>query len=232
MSDMSVVISSLQQTANKLAPNATKDATKQLLVLQFIAGVLGYNVWSPDEVIPAFTIDGINGGGTVDYAICRYGKPYILIECKQINEKLDNDYPQSFRYFTAIEHAPIVILTNGTEYRFFSNINAPNVIDSAPFMVFDIMRPDTALYKELEKLSKDKFDIVGITQAAERLKYEHTIMTLIKKQLTSPDESFVRYVMGEVYGGSRSRARVEWFTPIVRTAMSKVIAMYADEQSI
>lgn len=231
MSDISDSISALQQTVDKLAPNATEEATKQSLVLPFIARVFGYDVWNPDEVIPEFTADvGIKNGEKVDYAICRNGKPQILIECKKINENLDGDFSQIFRYFNCVEHAHVAVLTNGTEYRFFSDIDAPNRMDSKPFMVFDILKPDKALYKELEKLSKSKFDIVGVMQSAERLKYERAIMTLINNQLMSPDESFVRYVMGEIYSGSRSKTRVEWFTSIVRDAMSKVVSMRVDER--
>lgn len=231
MSDISDAISALQQTVDKLAPNATEEATKQSLVLPFIARVLGYDVWNPDEVIPEFTADvGIKNGEKVDYVICRNGKPQILIECKKINENLDGDFSQIFRYFNCVEHAHIAILTNGTEYRFFSDIDAPNRMDSKPFMVFDIMKPDKSLYQEIEKLTKSKFDVIGVMQSAERLKYERAVMALINKQLVSPDETFVKYVMGEIYDGSRSRAKVEQFTSIVRDAMSKVVSMRVDER--
>ena len=231
MSDIHAAISALQQTVDKLSPTATEEATKQSLVLPFIARVLGYDVWNPDEVIPEFTADvGIKNGEKVDYAICRNGKPQILIECKKVNENLDGDFSQIFRYFNCVEHAHIAILTNGVEYRFFSDIDAPNRLDSKPFMVFNIMSPDKSLYKEIERLSKGKFDVVGVMQSAERLKYERAVMSLINRQLVSPDEAFVRYVMGEVYDGSRSKSKVEWFTSIVRDAMSKVVSTRVDER--
>lgn len=231
MSDIHAAISALQQTVDKLSPSATEEATKQSLVLPFIARVLGYDVWNPDEIIPEFTADvGIKSGEKVDYAICRNGKPQILIECKKVNENLDGDFSQIFRYFNCVEHAHIAILTNGVEYRFFSDIDAPNRMDSKPFMVFDIMNPDKSLYKEIERLSKGKFDVVGVMQSAERLKYERAVMSLINRQLASPDETFVRYVMGEVYDGSRSKIKVEWFTSIVRDAMSKVVSTRVDER--
>lgn len=231
MSDIHAAISALQQTVDKLSPSATEEATKQSLVLPFIARVLGYDVWNPDEVIPEFTADvGIKSGEKVDYAICRNGKPQILIECKKVNENLDSDFSQIFRYFNCVEHAHIAILTNGVEYRFFSDIDAQNRMDSKPFMVFDIMNPDKSLYKEIERLSKGKFDVVGVMQSAERLKYERAVMSLINRQLASPDETFVRYVMGEVYDGSRSKTKVEWFTSIVRDAMSKVVSTRVDER--
>ena len=231
MSDIHAAISALQQTVDKLSPTATEEATKQSLVLPFIARVLGYDVWNPDEVIPEFTADvGIKNGEKVDYAICRNGKPQILIECKKNNENLDGDFSQIFRYFNCVEHAHIAILTNGVEYRFFSDIDAPNRMDSKPFMVFDVMNPDKSLYKEIERLSKGKFDVVGVMQSAERLKYERAVISLINRQLASPDEAFVRYVMGEVYDGSRSKSKVEWFTSIVRDAMSKVVSTRVDER--
>lgn len=233
MSDISDVISSLQKNVGKLSPNATEEATKHSLILPFITEVLGYDAYDPDEVIPEFTADrGIKNGEKVDYAICQNGEPHILIECKPVHANLDcaDSSSQIFRYFTCLKHVHIAVLTNGIEYRFFSDIDDPNLMDSKPFMIFDVMNPDKSLYREIERLSKSRFDMDVIMRSAKRLKYERSVMSLINQQFSLPDEAFIKYVMGEVYKGNKSKTKVEWFKSIVRDAMSKVILTRVDER--
>ena len=100
----------------------TEEATKNALVMPFI-NALGYNVFDPTEVVPEFTADvGIKKGEKVDYAIRLDGKLIMLIECKQAGADLSTKHAsQLFRYFTVTE-ARIGVLTNGIQYRFFSDL--------------------------------------------------------------------------------------------------------------
>ncbi|MBZ2165819.1 type I restriction endonuclease [Methanobacterium spitsbergense] len=99
---------------------------------------LGYNIFDPSEVVPEFTADIVGKKGEkVDYAIMSKGNPIILIECKSINDNLDTEkHAQLFRYFMGTE-ARFGILTNGIIYRFFTDIEKPNTMDSKPFFEFN-----------------------------------------------------------------------------------------------
>ena len=113
----------------------TEEATKTSLVLPFIQ-MLGYDIFDPTEVIPEFTADiGIKKGEKVDYAIMQRGKPAILIECKKYGSNLDEEaVSQLVRYF-GVTDAHFGILTDGIVYRFFSDIDQPNVMDLKPFSI-------------------------------------------------------------------------------------------------
>ena len=70
----------------------------------------------------------------VDYAIMKGGlTPVILIECKSISENLERHDSQLFRYFGLQQIAKFAILTNGLIYRFFTDLDNPNKMDSDPF---------------------------------------------------------------------------------------------------
>ena len=57
----------------------TEEATKNALVMPFIAA-LGYDVFNPREVVPEYTADvGIKKGEKVDYAIMQDGEVIMLI---------------------------------------------------------------------------------------------------------------------------------------------------------
>ena len=99
----------------------TEEATKNALVLPFI-NALGYDIFDPTEVIPEFTADvGIKKGEKVDYALIKEGKIIMLFECKHCGADLNTSHAsQLYRYFSVTE-ARIAVLTNGVEYRFFSD---------------------------------------------------------------------------------------------------------------
>ncbi len=116
---------------------ATEEAAKTALVLPFIQ-VLGYDIFDPSEVEPEHTCDvGIKKGEKIDYAIKQDGQPILLIECKHSSENLDKCGNQLFRYY-GTSKAKFAVLTDGVRYRFFSDLDADNVMDNTPFLEVDI----------------------------------------------------------------------------------------------
>src|SRR4249919_1287459 len=107
----------------------TEEACKNALVMPFI-NALGYNVFDPREVTPELIADvGTKKGEKVDYAILKDGKPIILFECKGCDCNLETaQASQLCRYFSVTD-ARFGILTNGTIYRVFSDLEAPNKMD-------------------------------------------------------------------------------------------------------
>jgi predicted type IV restriction endonuclease len=122
----------------------TEEATKNAMVMPFIQ-ILGYNVFDPTEVTPELIADvGTKKGEKVDYAILRDGNPIMLFECKRCGGDLHiNHASQLFRYFHVTE-SRFGVLTNGLKYRFFTDLEQPNKMDSTPFFEFDISRSVTS----------------------------------------------------------------------------------------
>ena len=110
----------------------TEEATKIAFVQPFIRA-LGYDVNDPTEVVPELTADVADRKGEkVDYAIFKDGKPIILVECKWSGTSLDKvDSSQLERYFMVTE-ARLGVLTNGLVYRFYSDLEKPNLMDKRP----------------------------------------------------------------------------------------------------
>ena len=201
----------------------TEEATKNALVLPFI-NALGYNVFDPTEVVPEYTADvGIKRGEKVDYAIMRDGRPIMLIECKQAGTDLGKKHAsQLFRYFTVTE-ARIGVLTNGMQYRFFSDLEEKNKMDERPFLEFSLLDPQEMLIQELKKLSKPAFDIDRLLSAAHELKYTKALRGYLAAQWSAPDEDFVKFLTKRVYEGAFTQPVREQFAGIVRRAMHQFI---------
>lgn len=121
-------------------------------------------MFNPQEFVPEFTADvGIKKGEKVDYAIMQDGNPVILIECKSITEDLSRHDSQLFRYFGTTS-AKFAILTNGVYYRFYTDLDDRNKMDSDPFLTINILDLRENQVPELKKFCKSVFDIDAIFQ--------------------------------------------------------------------
>jgi hypothetical protein len=204
---------------NQAKAIGTEEATKNAFVMPFISTILGYDVFDPLEVVPEFTADvGTKKGEKVDYAIVREGEVQILIECKASLGQLRIEHAsQLFRYFS-VTNARLAVLTNGVVWQFYTDLDAPNRMDSKPFLVLDLLDIDETLIPEIQKLSKDSFDLDSIISAAEELKYVGALKREIAKQFREPSDEWIKFFTSRVYEGSYTQKVREQFTSLVGKA--------------
>ncbi len=201
---------------------ATEEATKTSMIMPFFQ-LLGYDIFNPSEFVPEFTADvGIKKGEKVDYAIMIDDKPVILIEAKWCGEKLEKHDSQLFRYFGTTS-AKFAILTNGLNYRFYTDLDEQNKMDEKPFLEFNLLDLKDTLIPELKKFQKHNFDIETIFNTASELKYTYQIKQLMLQQITSPTDSFINYVLGEVYPGRKTQNVVDKFRDVVKKSLNQFI---------
>lgn len=221
------LIDSLKQIASKVEKQIdhiiTEEATKNALIMPVI-NALGYNVFDPTEVIPEYTADhGNKKGEKVDYAIVHDDKPMILIECKKAGASLSLKHAsQLFRYFSVTE-ARFAILTNGIDYQFYTDIEAPNKMDEKPFFEFSLLHINERSTSELKKFSKTSFDLDNILSTASELKYTKQIINLLEKEYEEPGDDFVRYFTLQVVSGQFRPSVKEQFAPLVKNAFKEFI---------
>ncbi|MBC1505059.1 type I restriction endonuclease [Listeria booriae] len=201
----------------------TEEATKTSLIMPFFQ-LLGYDVFNPLEFTPEFIADvGIKKGEKVDYAILADGKPILLIEAKSINEQLKKHDSQLFRYFGTTT-AKFGILTNGDEYRIYTDLEEPNKMDPTRFFTFKLTDVQDTQISEIIKFHKDNFDIDAISKTASDLKYLGHIKKFIGQEIENPSEDFVKFVISEIYGGMKTKAVIDKFTPVVKRGFRQYIS--------
>jgi len=215
-------LQTLAKRAKESADNLqNEEATKMALITPFIQA-LGYDIFNPSEVMPEYSADfpEIKQGERVDYAILENGKPKILIEAKPYKTNLkDTEKGQLARYFHVTE-ARVGILTNGRIYQFYSDLDNANVMDPTPFAEIDLLDLSSAPVKEIKKLTKSMYDLAGLLDSAERLKYLGGVKEEIKKELQDPSEWFIKEMAGRVHSGKRVTSTIqEQFKPIVQEAI-------------
>ena len=202
----------------------TEEATKNALIMPFISA-LGYNVFDPSEVVPEFIADvGIKKGERVDYAIMKDAKPIMLIEAKWSGEELDvNKEGQLLRYFNATP-AKIGILTNGHEYRFYTDLDQDNIMDSMPFLQFSICDISEQIVRELKRFTKTAFKIEEIASTASELKYTGAMKNYLLEQLVEPCDEFVKHMASRVFNGRLTENAREKFKLITKKAFTQFVS--------
>lgn len=209
----------------------TEEATKNAFAMPFISTILGYDVFNPLEVVPEFIADvGLKKGEKIDYAIVKDGEVQILIECKKSSEPVKIEHAsQLFRYF-AVTNARIAILTNGEVYQFFTDLDAPNRMDAKPFLVLDLNDIDDSLVPELQKLTKDVFDLDSIINAAGELKYIGELKRTLAAQFREPEDEWVKFLTSRVYTGAYTQKVREQFTVLVAKATKQFLNDQVNER--
>ncbi len=198
--------------------------TRNSLILPFIQA-LGYDVFDPNEVVAEFTADiGTKKGEKIDFAIIRDGQPVIMIECKPMGCTLDGGKcNQLHRYFPTHTSARIGVLTDGVIYLFFTDLDQQNIMDSRPFMKIDLSNFNDRHLPELQKLSKDRWDINGALSSASSLKYVSEVKKYFSDEVSAPSDEFVRYFASRVYNGHLTAKVREQFSSIVKRAVQEFI---------
>jgi hypothetical protein len=201
----------------------TEEATKNAFIMPFIQA-LGYDVFNPLEVVPEFTADlGIKKGEKVDYAIMKDGQPIILIECKWWGENLDIHNSQLFRYFHTTK-SKFGLLTNGIQFRFYTDLMETNKMDEKPFLEFDFTNMKEQIVFELKKFHKSYFDLNSIVSSASELKYSNEIKSILANELNEPSPNFVKFFVSQVYAGKATEKVMTQFTDIVKRSLNQFIS--------
>ncbi|WP_019639899.1 type I restriction endonuclease [Paenibacillus fonticola] len=200
----------------------TEEATKTSVIMPFFQA-LNYDVFNPEEFLPEFIADvGIKKGEKVDYAIIQDKKPIILIEAKSIQEQLTKHDSQLFRYF-GTSNAKFAILTNGIIYRFYTDLEEQNKMDTTPFFEFNLFDIRDHQISELSKFKKDNFNVESINTTAAELKYTNEIKRYLKEQWDNPTDEFVSVILTDVYPGKKTRQVIEKFNGIVKRSLKEFV---------
>ena len=227
-------IDNLRQFSNEARDKCqylkTEEATKITLIMPFFQTVLGYDTSNPLEFVPEYDADiAIKKYEKVDFAIMFDGVPTILVEAKKCSEPLEKHDAQLFHYFVATD-ARFGILTNGLIYKFYTDIDKSHKMDLTPFLEFDILNIEEPLVPELKRFCKSNFDANAIHGRASEMKYSNKIKEHFRAQLEHPSDDFIRYMLSQVYDGSRTAAAVEKFRPVVEATLNALIGEIMNER--
>lgn len=173
----------------------TEETTKQALILPLL-DILGFSAYDPRKVKAEYQADfkGVKAGERVDYALFCNGKPVMFIEAKAYVENLNNHCPQLARYFNATPDVSVCAITNGKEWRFFTDLNNKNVMDDDPFLIIDITTLNETDISQLYQFRYDQFQPEALRSLAEESVYLSAFTEAVTASLKEADTDFTRYI--------------------------------------
>ena len=208
----------LAERARRIPSNLSEKDTERTLVEPFI-DALGYDSRDPEEVRSQFEISIGSMALRCDYVIMHRGEPSILIECKKVSARLDNQ-GQLASYFSQLPSAVVGIYTNGLQYLLYAERVHGRVkgMDEEPFLEFDLRNYDPTVAGMVSRCSKHNMesDPDGVVSWLNDLRYERTVTRRLRKELTEePSEALVRLVMDWAELEAPTQERTEHFRALL-----------------
>lgn len=204
----------------------TEETTKQALISPFL-DTLGFNSYDPQKVKAEYGADfpGVKVGERVDYALFCQGVPVMFIEAKAFKERIDNHCPQLSRYFNCTPEVTISAITNGLEWRFFTDLQEKNIMDPTPFLRIRMDSITDADAEQLFRFRHDKFKPEALRTLAEESVYISAFSKVISSSMKDIDSEFVRYVASRANIGRQLNQRfIDSITPLVREAVQRSVS--------
>ncbi|HEY3306816.1 MAG TPA: type I restriction endonuclease [Desulfuromonadaceae bacterium] len=205
---------------------ATEETTKQALILPFL-NILDFNPFDPQKVKAEYSanLPGLKATERVDYALFTEEKAVMFVEAKAFNDKLTNHAGQLTRYFNSTPGVSIAAITNGREWRFFTDLKLPNIMDETPFLKVDFASLSES---DMEKLSQFRYGCFRPDQlrtfAKERV-YQELFQEVIESCLREVDQDFVRFIANRTNHGAMLTAKfLETISPLVKQAVADAIS--------
>jgi len=204
----------------------TEETTKQALILPLF-DTLGFSSCDPTKVKAEYgaNLPGIKANERVDYALFVSGNPVMFIEAKSCTEKLTDHTGQLARYFNSTPGVSVAAITNGREWRFYSDQKHTNIMDTAPFLVVDFESLADSDADKLSRFRYDKFNPDGLRSFAEEQTLLDNFTATIESCLRDPDVDFIRFVATRSDAvGRLTPKQIEAYAPIVKQALVEAIS--------
>lgn len=205
---------------------ATEETTKQALILPLL-DILGFTPYDPTKVKAEFKADfpGEKANERVDYALFCQDLPVMFIEAKSWSEELTNHCPQLSRYFNATPEVAVAAITNGREWRFFTDLEQKNIMDAHPFLKINIEELQDNDYEQLYQFRYDQFKPEALRTLAEESIYFSLFTKTIASTLRDAPIDFVKYVANKSNISRQLNQKfIDSITPIVKKAIEKAVS--------
>ncbi len=209
----------VQELAEHVRGN--EQATKQSLVGPLFT-LLGYDLTDPRECVPEYRVDfGPNRSvKPIDWAFFQAARPIFFVEAKEVGKKLGNYDEQLADYFAKAPEARLGILTNGVQWRFFTDVVHPNIMDKEPFLKWDVLADEQPPFDFLTLLQKSQFNAQLIETFAQRKRNQSLILGELNR-LLEPASEFVKLAITNIETRQiRDKVLEEW-KPILASAISE-----------
>ena len=133
----------------------------------------------------------------IDWAFFQGGRPVFLVEAKEVGRKIANYDEQLGDYFAKLTDAKLGILTNGMQWRFFTDLVLENIMDKEPFLKWDVLADEEPPFDFLTLLHKSQFNSQLIRTFAKD-KHNQNLLVGELNSLLEPSPEFIKLAVANL----------------------------------
>ncbi len=220
---MSEAINAYVKRVKELADHVrgNEQATKQSLIGPLLT-TLGYDLTDPRECVPEYRADFGKDRSVkpIDWAFFQSARPIFFVEAKEVGKRLTNYDEQLGDYFAKATDVKLGILTNGVQWRFFTDVTHSNVMDKEPFIKWDVLSDEEPPYDFLTLLHKSQYNPQLIRIFAER-KHAQNLLVAELNRLLEPSVEFVRLAITNIETRMLTKSVLDFWKPVVANALEE-----------
>lgn len=198
-----------------------EQATRQSLIGPFFT-LLGYDLTDPRECVPEYKADFGKDRSTkpIDWGFKVNGSFAFFVEAKEVGRKLAGFDEQLADYFAKDPNVKLGILTNGAQWRFFTDVVNEHVMDREPFAKWDILADEAPPYDVFTLIQKAQFNPELIRTYAQRQRAQNLLVQELTR-LLEPSPEFTKLAIANIETRNLTQAVVENWKPIVANAIQE-----------
>ena len=198
-----------------------EQATKQSLIGPLLT-LLGYDLTDPRECIPEYKVDfgKERSSKPIDWAFLENGLPTFFVEAKEVGKRLPGYDEQLADYFAKAPEAKLGILTNGVQWRFFTDVVNMNVMDREPFLKWDVLADEEPPHDFLTVLQKSQYNTELIRAFARRKRAQNLLVEELNR-LLEPSPEFVRLAIANIETRKLTENVLETWKPVLANAINE-----------
>lgn len=220
---MSEAITAYVKRVKDLAEHVkgNEQATKQSLIGPLFT-ILGYDLTDPRECVPEYRADfgPLRSNKPIDWAFFQNAKPVFFVEAKEVGKKLPSFDEQLADYYAKSPEAKLGILTNGIQWRFFTDVVNSNLMDKEPFVKWDVIADENPPFDFLNLIHKSQFNSQLIRTFAERKHHQNLLVGELTR-LLEPSREFVRLAVANIETRKLTDSVVEGWKPVLANAIEE-----------
>jgi hypothetical protein len=223
MSDFREIVNQYVKRVNDLAEHVrgNEQATKQSLIGPLFTS-LGYDLTDPRECVPEYRVDfgRERSAKPIDWAFMQNGRPIFIVEAKEAGKRLVGYDEQLADYFAKDPQTKLGILTNGLQWKFYTDVVHANVMDREPFMKWDVNGNDDIPYDFLTLIQKSQFNPQLIRSFAQRQHSQNLLVGELNR-LLEPSAEFIRLAVANIETRRLTESILESWKPVLANAIEE-----------
>jgi hypothetical protein len=184
----------------RLEEKCGNEAQTRISLIEPLLEILGYS--RHDDMLTEINAGWGQKNDKADLGLIIKGKkPEIILECKKLGKKLtDKEGSQLNGYFSNTDGSKIAILTNGLEWRFYTEYEEKNKLYMNPFLEIDFTEIDDEKIEAFAQFHKNNIEIKQILDDAQDVFFLEGFNGALSEELLNPSDDFIKAIFARMPG--------------------------------